>query len=813
VFCDEFTPSARAAGACVLILAGLWAPACAAGIAGRVTDTATEHPIAGVEVRLTEAQRLVVTGSDGRFEFADLAAGAYDVSFYRLGYQPAKRHIVVAASETATGVPLQVDVALQPLVFREEPIVVSATRVQKRESPVPYSNLSREDLDERYTTQDIPVLLSELPSAVYYSESGNGLGYNYLTLRGFDQRRLSVLINGVPQNDPEDQNIYWLDFPDLAANLQDVQVQRGAGSAFYGPPAIGGSVNLVTTVFQPTPGVRVQAGGGSFDTQKYSIEMNSGLVGGTYAFYGRYSRLLSDGYRRDSWVDFTSYFFGAARYDETMTTRIHVYGGPIADGLAFYGVPRDALHDRDARRQNPLAGGAQIENFSQPHYELLHEWQLDDTKKLSNTFFFVRGEGFFDYDASWADTTYYRLTEDYGFHPTANPGQSLIRAYVDNEQGGWLPRLDWKHDRGELSVGAELRIHRSLHWGKVRFAQNLPPELDPERTYYSYRGGKDIASLYGQEKLRLGSKLGVTGSLQLAYDRYKLDDEEFVGTRFDVPYFFANPRLGFNYNVTNHTHAYASYGFVQREPRLNNLYDAAESSGGATPQFAVLPGGGFDFDSPLVSPEKLHDIELGTGWRNDRLGADLNVFWMDFRDEIVKSGQLDRFGQPITGNAARSVHRGVELAAHAKPWEPLEMTGNLSWSLNQFRDHVVFEDANGDPVPGGLQLGGNSIAGFPDYIANLRGTFRNRGFVGSIAGRYVGPFFTTNYEEVDRKVPPYFALDADFSYDIGVRPLEHTRLRLQVRNLLDRLYVLNGEGDDFFPAATRNFFAGVEFGL
>ena len=790
-----------------LALLGFAAPALAANFSGRVIDEVTGDPVAGVEVRLAAAQRVVLTGDDGRFEFVEVQAGELELSFYRLGYQPARR--TVAANAFAS----ELLVHLQPVEFREDPVVVNATRVQRRESPVPYSNVSSRDLEERYTTQDIPVLLSELPSAVYYSESGNGVGYNYLTLRGFDQRRLSVLVNGVPQNDPEDQNVYWLDFPDLAANLQDIQVQRGAGSAFYGPPAIGGSVNLVTSIFEARPGVRVQAGGGSFDTQKYSIELNSGLVDGTYAFSGRYSRLLSDGYRRDSWVDFTSYFFGAARYDEKMTTRIHVYGGPIADGLAFYGVPREALHDREARRQNPLAGGAQLENFSQPHYELLHEWQIDDTKKLSNTFFYVQGDGFFDYDGSWADTTYFRLTNEFGYHPTDNPGQTLIRAFVANKHGGWLPRLDWKHSGGELSVGAELRLHRSEHRGKIRFAQDLPPELDPERKYYSYRGGKDMASVYGQEKLRIRPALGLTASLQLAYNNYKIYDEAFLGTEFDSPYFFANPRLGLNYNVTERTHAYASYGFVQREPRLKNLYDAAESSGGATPQFAVLPGGGFDFDSPLVEPEKLHDVELGTGWRNESFGADLNLFWMDFRDEIVKSGQLDRFGQPITGNAARSLHRGLELGLRARPWEPFELTGNVSWSLNEFRDHVVFEDANGDPVPGGVQLGGNSIAGFPDFIANLRGTLRSHGFTGSLAGRYVDSFFTTNFEEVDRQVPPHFVLDADFTYDIGVRPLQRTRLRLQVRNVLDRLYVLSGEGDDFFPAATRSFFAGVEFGL
>jgi iron complex outermembrane receptor protein len=214
----------------------------------------------------------------------------------------------------------------------------------------------------------------------------------------------------------------------------------------------------------------------------------------------------------------------------------------------------------------------------------------------------------------------------------------------------------------------------------------------------------------------------------------------------------------------------------------------------------------------LVRPEQLSDWELGGGWKGGRFGADLSLFWMDFRDEIVRSGGLDRFGQPITGNAARSAHRGLELAVRARPWEPLELTGNLSWSRNRFGDHRVFEDAVGGSVPGGLQLGGNRIAGFPDFIANLRATARAHGGMASLAGRYVGDFFTTNFEEVDRRVPSHFVLDADLAYALPSGP-QRARLHLQVRNLLDRLDALGGEGDDFFPAATRNVFASVEIGL
>ena len=793
-------------------LAAAVVPAHAITLVGRVVDVRSQEPVAGVEVRVAGAPRVALTGSDGRFELADVPDTATTVAFFRAGYEPAKRELA-AAARSGDGSEGEILVTLRAIEYLEDPIVVSATRVERRASPIPYSNLSRRDLEERSAVEDVPVLLSALPSAIYYSDSGNGIGYNYLTLRGFDQRRVSVLVNGVPQNDPEDQNVYWLDFPDFASNLQDVQVQRGAGSGFYGPAAIGGAVNLVTSVFQPRPGVRFTAGGGTFGTRKAALELNSGLVDGTYAFYGRYSRLQSDGYRDGSWVDFTSFFFGAARYDAGSNLRLHVYGGPIADGLAYFGVPQSALADREARRQNVLAGGEQIENFSQPHYELLHDWQVSPRVRVANTLFYIQGDGFFDFDASWADTTYFRLTRAHGFAPGGNPGRSLIRAAVGNRQGGWLPRVDLDHPDGTLSVGAELRVHRSEHWGKVRWAENLPAGAGPDRRFYEYHGGKNIVGAYAHEVWRVTPALQATADLQLVHNRYRIFDEAFVGTDLTQDYFFANPRAGLNYNIDDALHVYSSYGYVQREPRLKNLYDAAESSGGAVPQYEPLPGGGFDFDAPLVRPEKLHDIELGGGYRRTRFSADINLFWMGFQDEIVRSGGLDRFGQPITGNAGASVHRGAEVGISVRPWASFELAGNLAWSRNEFRDHVVFENVAGDADSTGIQLGGNEIAGFPRLVSNLRGTVRARGVTAALAGRYVGSFFTSNFEEVDRKVPPHFVLDADASYAFDLRGLHDMRVRVHVRNLLDRLYVLHGEGDDFFPAATRSVFAGIEVGL
>jgi iron complex outermembrane receptor protein len=721
-------------------------------------------------------------------------------------------------------------------VYYLPPMVVFPTQARERETPVTFSNLSRRQLSVRYSDQDVPVLLSELPSITYYSENGNGIGYNYINLRGFDQRRLSVMINGVPQNDPEDHNVYWIDFPDLLASTENIQVQRGAGSAFYGPPAIGGSVNLVTNPFSQKPGITLESMYGfqefgaensiPLTTRKYAATINSGLIGQQYMFYGRLGKIHSDGYRENSWVDLDSYFLGAVRFDKSMTTRMHFFGGPIADGLSYYGLPKFVNDHKDLRRQNLVDWGVdstgtwysysvprrpqEIENFTQPHYELMNEWRISPSLTLNNTLFYYTGDGFYDYDASWADTSTLRIGYSYGIPTTQNPANTLVQAFVGNKQWGWLPRLELDHGWGTLTTGAEIRIHRSVHWGKIQFAEGLPEGFDPDYHFYEYNGEKDILSFYLHELLRPRENITLMADLQLVRNRYGITNEKYLGNSFSLPYFFANPRIGVNYNIDPQWNAYATIAYTSREPRLRNLYAAEDSYFGATPQFKADTSGGkvhYDFTQPLAKPEKLLDVEAGAGYRGPNARISANVFWMEFADELVKSGQVDIFGQPVTGNAERTRHVGLEVDGALQFAEFFTLTGNLSLSHNRLVRYSVID--NGASVT----LDGNPIAGFPDALGNLRLSYRNDVISASVLAKFVGPFYTDNFKNENNKNDAYTVFNGEFLYRLPKVFGTEVRLRAEVRNILNNLYFASGEGNAFFPAAERNYLVGLTLNL
>lgn len=723
-------------------------------------------------------------------------------------------------------------------VYILSPVVTTATRARERQTPVSFSDLTPLQIRERYSMQDVPVLLSDLPSITTYSENGNGIGYNYINLRGFDQRRISVMINGVPQNDPEDHNVYWIDFPDLMGSTDNIQVQRGAGSAFYGPPAIGGSVNLVTNPFKTEPGITLESMIGlqefgdssrslALNTRKYGASFNSGLVARQYMIYGRLGKITSDGYRTNSWVDLNSYFLGAIRFDKNMTTRFHFFGGPLEDGLAYTGLPKFVNSDPQLRRQNltgwelaPDGAGyasatprraQEAEGFSQPHVELIHEWRLSPSVTLHNTLFYYTGDGYFDYDASWADTTMLRLGSAYGIPANSNPGKTLVRAFVGNRQWGWLPRVEIDHGSGSLTLGAEIRIHRSTHWGKIQYATELPPALDPDYHFYEYNGEKNIFSGYAHELFRLEDNVLLMADLQVISNRYAIKNEKFLGINFDMPYVFANPRLGLNYNMSDAWSSYVSFAYTSREPTLRNLYAAEDAYFGATPQFKADTSGGkvaYDFTRPFAEPERLFDAELGVRYRTADAFVSVDAFWMEFADELVKSGQVDIFGQPVTGNAERTRHVGLEVEGAINVVPNVTVSGNITLSGNRLIRYRIVDD-NGVPAT----LDGNPIAGFPDALGNLRCTYRDEGFTCSISVKYVGSFYTDNFKNAQNRNDAFAVANAELLYTIPRVLGVELGLRGEVRNIFNRLYFMNGEGDAFFPAAERNYVFGLTLNL
>ena len=279
---------------------------------GKVLSLQDKTPLSFVTISIEGKESGTQTDENGFFTFNTIINPSDVLVFNRIGLVTKK---ITMKDFLANN---EKEIFLESSLITSQTILVRGLIGEQGSTPVTSSKINQAEIKETYSVQDFPKILNSEPSMTFYSENGNGIGYNYLSIRGFDQRRISVSINGVPQNDPEDHNVYWLDFPDLLENTQLIQIQRGAGSGIIGYPAVGGSINIITSSYSDKPGFELSSSLGSYNTRKYSAEFSSGLIANKYSFYGKVSETLSSGYRNSSWTDLKSIYFSAMRFDDNL---------------------------------------------------------------------------------------------------------------------------------------------------------------------------------------------------------------------------------------------------------------------------------------------------------------------------------------------------------------------------------------------------------------------------------------------------------------------------------------------------------------
>jgi iron complex outermembrane receptor protein len=743
-------------------------------------------------------------------------------------------------------------------------VEVSTTRPDAR-MPIARSLVERDEIQRRNVGLDTPMLLATLPGAYAYSDAGNGIGYSYLSIRGFPQRRISVLVNGVPLNDPESHEVYWIDHPDLLASTSEAQVQRGVGSALYGAASLGGSVNLETSPFSAAPHASITTAYGTFDTRRLMLEMGSGELAGGWNTYARYSRIETNGYRDRSDSRLWSYYLSLRHAGSTQTWRLNLYGGPEETHLAYLGVPRAYLDglvtgdaDRD-RRFNPITYPGERDHFFEPHYELIHSLPLGTRGLLSQTFFFFDGKGYYDEQRFGRALADYRIapwrTSDSTLFPrdyyAQDPGGALVedgqgrftverfdvvrRRTVANGHYGWVPRLMLGEPRASLTIGGEIRAHDGHHYGEVISGSGLPPGTAPDLRYYDYHPRTLAAGLFARAEWTAARGLTAVADFALRHQRYQMRDDRFDGIRFDQNYTFALPRFGLTWQGASGLQLYGSYARSRREPALRDLFDG--EGAGSVPLYAVSDVATNTYRDPLVRPERVQDWEAGARWSGSRARAEANLFRMSFSDELVYAGQFDTdLGYPIVGNAARSLHQGVELSVRtwlgshrdhdATATNPagrggtvgLELGANASISDNHFVEYrEVYGTAPGDT----LRYDGKAIGFFPNLMANADARLSWGASTLGVAAQFLGRIYVDNTETRANSIAPHAVVNllAARRLSVGGSAID---LAVRVLNALDERYETSGYMDydtagqlvpHLIPAATRAWLGQVTVGF
>lgn len=681
------------------------------------------------------------------------------------------------------------------VVNLQEVQVVSTRATQK--TPVAFTNVSKETLRKQNFGLDIPFLLTATPSVLTTSDAGTGVGYTSIRVRGTDASRINVTANGIPMNDAESHSIFWVNTPDLASSLQDMQIQRGAGTSTNGAGAFGASINMRTEGIPSRAYGEASGSYGSFNTHKETVKVGSGLLGEHWAFDARLSNIESDGYRDRASSDLKSYFVQGGYYGEQTTVKFITFGGKEKTYHAWDGISRDDL--KNNRTYNPngeikedgeVVGfySDQTDNYRQTHYQLLFNHLFSREWNLNVALHYTDGYGYYQEYKNG------RTLEEYGLTPFEHDGKlvkksSLVRQkLVDSSFGGGVFSANYSGDRLTASIGGAANYYSNDHYGKVLWVENYIGTLNPDHEYYRNKGEKTDANLYVKANYALTSALNIYADLQYRYIKYKIkgNNDKWDWTadpahlqRLDVneDFSFFNPKAGLFWQITPAHSAYASFAVAQKEPTRNNYTDGL---------FTKRP-----------KAEKLFDYELGYNFRKDWFTAGVNLYYMDYTDQLVLNGKLNEIGEPMAENVKDSYRMGMELSLGAQIVRWLRWDVNATWSKNRIKNYVGYVsdyDAEWNDLytQTAIEAGDTPIAFSPSFMAGSLISFNLKGFDASLQTQYVGRQYLDNFGSKESSLDPYCVSNLNLAYTFKLRRIKSITVGATVYNLFNTRYETNG---------------------
>jgi len=776
--------------------------------------------IEGVNIQTGIFSLYTVSNQSGEFvlETGDLIPSY--MTFSHISFQP---QMISVSDENS----IALKIILEPAVYPGQKIRVTSMRARRGVTPIAFADFSEDDIERDYTLGDMPVLLETTPNMYAISYTGGITGASDYKIRGFGYKQIGVYINGVPLNDPEDRFTYFYDLPDFAAEVTDIQVQRGVGNSLYGEATFGGSINIASDGLNRNRKISVTSGYGKFsadghfvsEMRKQSVEYSSGLIDGRWSLAGRYSKMYSGGYRENAWYDGWAYFLSLSRLDNSMATTVNIYGGPMKAALAFSGITRDTM--KFTRRYNPSTYENEIDDFNQPHYEIHNSYRINENVMLKNSLYYIRGKGYYEQYKKNRDIGEYNIAVTDLVDPGITEIDLVRQKWVTKNQYGWNPRLDINHNKGNLSVGGAFYYFNSIHWGQVVWGENLSADgLAPRHKYYNYKGTKYSASLYALDYYSLTDKLQLMGNLQIRYLKYDFAQDKIgllPGYQYDIDWLFLSPRVGLTYKINSKSNLYFSFAVASREPADVSIYDAEEVT--AFPNLevkeinvSVVDDTTYTFGQPTIDPERVYNFELGSNFHGEKYRAGLSLFWMEFKNEIIAEGAVDQNGHQQVGNAKRSVHAGIEFDGSYKLTNKFSISANSSYNFNRLKRYSVFPDYDWDGVVDDtLDYSDNVLGGFPEYLTNLildyktnrlRLTFRLRG---------VGKQYLDNAETETLAIEPYAVSSLSGAlYFGGLDGAGRFVLSVRVDNLFDKKYETSGYAYWWGPDPVGEYYVGAE---
>jgi iron complex outermembrane receptor protein len=758
-------------------------------ISGKISEKNSGSALSGASISLDNS--LINSRSDesGNFTIKNLKAGNYLLKVSFIGYQTLERSINLTGNTS-------LDLLLPKNSLIADEVLVRATRASEN-SATTYSNINKAQLQKNNLGQDLPFLLNQSPSVVVNSDAGNGVGYTGIRIRGSDPTRINVTINGIPYNDPESQGTFWVNLPDFASSVDNIQIQRGVGTSTNGAGAFGASLNIQTTTKNDSAYAEINNTLGSFNTIKNTVNVGTGLINNKFSFDGRLSRIESDGYIDRGSSDLKSYFLSGAYYGKKDLLRFNVFSGSEKTYQAWNGVPENLL--KSNRTYNSFTYDDQTDNYIQDHYQLLYSHSFSPVFSANTALHYTKGRGYFEEFKEDQNLANYGISPFPAGSISIDRSDLIRRRWLDNNYYGLTYSLNYNpNSKINYTLGGAYNEYDGDHFGEVIRGQFIPigNNIVP---YYKGNGFKTDFNTFAKAEFNVG-QFNLYADLQYRRVNYRVngtDKNRMALDQTDELNFF-NPKLGFSYDINPQSNLYASLAVANKEPNRDDYINSNSSN--------------------RPKAENLLNIETGYRHRRQNFNAGINAYAMFYNDQLVLTGKVNDVGEYIRQNVEKSYRYGLELDSR------VQINNSLSWnftaSLSQNRVKNFTEYA--DDYDNGGQIVNNysntDLAFSPNFISSSELSFipmkkTEMAFI----SKYVSQQFLDNTSNSQRKLDAFFVNDIRLRYNTKVGAIKNLGITLMVNNVFSELYEANGYtfsymyGGDFttenyyYPQATRNF--------
>ena len=679
-------------------------------------------------------------------------------------------------------------------------VQVVSTRAT-RKTPMAFTNMNKEQLKAVNYGQDVPYLLSLTPSVTMTSDAGNGIGYTSLRVRGTDPSRINITANGIPMNDAESAQLYWVNMGDFASSVQSMQIQRGVGTSTNGAGAFGATLNMQTENIGMQPYVGVDLSGGSYYSHKETVRFGTGLISGHWGLQGRLSNIGSKGYLDRASTKLNSYFLQAGWFGDNTVVKFITFNGVEETYHAWnytskyeqilYGRTYNSCGEYYDADGNTRYYDNQTDNYHQQNYQLIWNQRLTSELNLNAALHYTKGDGYYE------EYKRKRTLFEYELDPEETWATSdLVRQKkMSNDFYGAVASLNYNNSLGlQATLGGGWNKYDGDHFGLVKWVKAPVTALTPDHPYYDNNTKKTDFNIYG--KVTYDFLPGLNAFLDLQYrhvgikmdgptDEINWDTYKRIVYGMKESYDFFNPKFGLNYDITHSHKVYASYAIAHKEPTRNNFEN--------------------NINAELAMPkaERLNDLEVGYKYQSQCFTAGANLYWMNYKDQFVLTGEIDKIGEAITRNLPKSYRLGVELEAAWKPVDWFRWDANATWAKNRVKDITV--QLTDKSV---ANLGDQPLAFSPDFIFNNIFTIDYKGLKASIQSQYISDQYLTNtgfksYQTLDDNgqmtdvsmmLDGHFTTNIDLSYNFCLPKLgiKDATIGLTLYNIFSAKYDNNG---------------------